>query len=258
MIEPSKDAYYYDETGMLLKGDCLEWMEKIPNNSIDMILCDLPYGVTARNKWDVTIPFESLWKSYERLIKGNGAIILTAIEPFSSLLITSNLRMFRYDLIWEKPLAIGFLNANRMPLRNHEQILVFYNKLPVYNPQFTEGEPYTMIRRGDTSNYQKMRELHYKTESNGKRYPKSVQKFSWDREKLHPTQKPVALFEYLIKTYTNEGMTVLDNAAGSCTTAIACINTNRQWICIEKEEKYCAISKERIENHKRNNIPSRK
>ena len=227
--------------------DCLEGMKQMDDNSVDMILCDLPYGVTARNKWDIIIEFDKLWKQYERIIKDNGAIVLTATEPFASMLIISNNKLFRYDLIWEKPLATGFLNANRMPLRNHEQVLVFYKKLPTYNPQKTKGKPYTMKRRGDTSNYNEVKELHWVTNSNGDRFPKSVIKFSADKDKLHPTQKPVKLFEYLIKTYSDEGDLVLDNCIGSGTTAVACKNTNRNFIGIDTSEEYCKIANKRLE-----------
>jgi len=235
------------DLNVIYEGDCLEVMKIFPDKSIDLILTDLPYGVTARNKWDVIIPFEPLWKQYKRIIKRNGAIVLTSSEPFTSLLVTSNLKMFRYDLIWEKPLATGFLNANRMPLRNHENILVFYSKLPIYNPQKTAGKPYKMIRRGDTSNYNSVNNLHQETNNEtGERYPVSNLKFSPDSAKLHPTQKPVALFEYLIKTYTNEGAIVLDNCCGSGTTGIACQNLNRNFILIDKDPHWCDVSYQRL------------
>jgi len=218
-------------------GDCLEIMMDIPSGIIDMILCDLPYAATARNTWDVALPFDKLWNAYERIIKENAAIVLTATQPFATRLIASNYKLFRYDLIWEKPLATGFLNANRMPLRSHEHILVFYKHLPTYNPQKTPGKPYKMTRRSDTTNYNSVNNLHHITDNvDGFRFPKSVSKFSSDSSKLHPTQKPLALFEYLIKTYTNERDIVLDNCIGSGTTAAACDNTNRDWIGIEK---YC-------------------
>lgn len=233
----------------VLLGDCLDLMKNIPSGKIDFILCDLPYGVTARNKWDVIIPFKPLWEQYNRVIKNNGAIVLTATEPFSSMLIMSNPENFRYDLIWEKPLATGFLNANKMPLRNHEQILVFYKSLPIYNPQKTEGKPYKMARRGDTTNYNSVKNLHQETNNvDGKRFPKSVIKFSSDKDKLHPTQKPLALFEWLIKTFTNEGETVLDNCAGSGTTGIACVKNNRNSILIEKDPKFFELIKTRLTN----------
>jgi len=233
----------------IILGDCLEIMPKIPDKYFDMILCDLPYGTTARNKWDVIIPFELLWKQYERIIKDNGAIVLTAAEPFTSMLITSNPKMFRYDLIWEKATATGFLNANRMPLRAHEQVLLFYKHLPTYNPQKTQGNPYSMTRRGHDTKTYNMREQDRDWTTNNKdglRYPRSVMYFPWDKDKLHPAQKPLALFEYLIKTYTKEGDIVLDNCAGSGTTGVACRNLNRKYVLIEQEQKYYDIILDRI------------
>jgi site-specific DNA-methyltransferase (adenine-specific) len=235
------------EINRIHQGDCLILMKEIPDKSVNLILCDLPYGVTNRNKWDCIIPIELLWKEYKRVLKEKGIIILTATQPFASRLIMSNLEMFRYDLIWEKPLATGFLNANRMPLRNHESILVFYNSLPIYNPQKTEGKPYKMVRRSDSTDYGEVKNLHQETNNvDGKRFPKSVIKFSSDKEKLHPTQKPLALFEYLILTYSDKGALVLDNCMGSGTTAVACLNLNRNFIGIELEQKYIDICNKRI------------
>ena len=228
-------------------GDCLDEMAKLEEKSIDLILTDLPYEVTARNTWDVLLPFNKLWEHYERIIKDNGAIVLTATQPFASKLVLSNEKIFKYEWIWEKQQGTGFLNAKKQPLRNHEQVLVFYKKQPIYNPQFTEGKPYTCKSGRATSNYNEQHSVV--TENTGTRYPLTVQKFSYDKNKIHPTQKPVELFEYLIKTYTNEGNLVLDNCAGSGTTAIACLNTNRRYICIEKEEKYYNIALERINKH---------
>ncbi|MED0876571.1 site-specific DNA-methyltransferase [Bacillus mobilis] len=230
--------------------NCLEGMKRIPDKSIDMILCDLPYG-TTRNKWDSIIPLDQMWKQYNRIIKDNGAIILTAQTPFDKVLGASNLKLLRYEWIWKKSNGTGHLNAKKMPLKNHENILVFYKKLPIYNPQFTEGTPYKSISKKarNSSNYGKQRD-GITTINGGYRYPLSVQKFNYDKEKLHPTQKPVALFEYLIKTYTNEGETVLDNCMGSGTTAIACMNTNRNFIGFELDEDYWRLANERIEQHK--------
>lgn len=243
-------------------GDCLEIMKEIPAKSIDMILCDLPYG-TTQNKWDVVIPFEPLWKHYERIVKDNASIVLTAAQPFTSMLVMSNPKLFRYDLVWEKSIATGFLNANRMPLRGHESILIFYKKLPVYNPQ---------MKLLTTPSFKKNNRAGRKIESygnfrsdvdagskDGSRFPRSVFSIQTDPEffistqkglTVHPTQKPVSLFEYLIKTYTNEGELVLDNCAGSGTTAIACMNTNRNYILMEKEEKYFNIILDRIRGHR--------
>ena len=230
----------------ITQGDCLEVMKRIPDGSVDMILCDLPYG-TTRNKWDSIIPLDELWAQYERIIKDNGAIVLTAQTPFDKVLGASNIRLLKYEWIWQKDAGTGFLNAKKMPLKDHENILVFYKKLPTYNPQMV-GDELRRIRRKDvpqpTTNYgysMQPKESVYKG-----RYPKTTQKFNRDSEKLHPTQKPVALFEYLIRTYTNEGEIVLDNCIGSGTTAVAAIKTNRQFIGIEKELEYVEIGKRRI------------
>jgi site-specific DNA-methyltransferase (adenine-specific) len=244
--------------------DCLEGMKRIPEKSIDMILCDLPYGTTAC-KWDVIIPFEPLWEQYERVIKDNGAIVLTASQPFTSALVMSNPSLFKYSWIYRKQQGTGFLNAKKMPLIDHEDVLVFYKKLPVYNPQMQEAKVFRpgikKAKENDLSDYVYRSGIIGKTswEDNGKRYPKTVLENLYDKERFdatvvnranrHPTQKPVALFEYLIKTYTNEGETVLDNCMGSGTTAIACINTNRNYIGFEKEEKYYNIIQERIKKH---------
>jgi site-specific DNA-methyltransferase (adenine-specific) len=246
-----KDAYFYEKSGMLLKGDCLEWMVKFPDKSVHMILVDLPYGTTA-NKWDAIIPFDKLWAQYERIIKDNGAMVFTASQPFTSNLITSNLNLFKYELIWFKNVNSNFMLAKKQPLRHHENICVFYKKQPTYNPQMEDGEPYSRKRYSgeilDTDNFDaKFKRLDSVSD---KRYPKSVLQIARDERQIHPTQKPVALFEWLIKTYTNENEIVLDNTAGACTTAIACKNIKRKWICIEQEEKYCDLSVNRIKNWK--------
>lgn len=248
-----KQAYYSEKGGMLLMGDCIEWMKEIPDQSIDMILADLPYGTTAC-KWDIVIPFEPLWEQYERIIKNNGAIVLTATQPFTSNLIVSNLSLFKYELIWFKNVNSNFMLAKKQPLRHHENICVFYKKQPTYNPQMEEGKKYIRKRyEGEILNTDNFDTKFKRKDSiSNKRYPKSVLQIPRDERQIHPTQKPVALFEYLIKTYTKEEEIVLDNVAGSCTTAIASKNTNRRWICIEKEQKYCDISIERIKNHKIN------
>lgn len=226
-------------------GDCLEVMKGIEDKSVDMILCDLPYG-TTQNKWDSIIPLEELWEHYNRVIKDNGAIVLTAQTPFDKVLGCSNLKMLKYEWIWQKTEATGFLNAKKMPLKNHENILVFYKKLPTYNPQMTKGKPYSYKKEGISSeNYGNSKGTE-QIVNDGERYPLTVQVFKKDKG-LHPTQKPVALFEYLIKTYTNEGDTVLDNCIGSGTTAVACINTKRNFIGIELEERYYNIANKRIE-----------
>ena len=226
------------------QGDCLELMKEIPDTSIDMILCDLPYG-TTKNKWDSVIPLNKLWKSYERIIKDNGAIVLFSQMPFSAELVHSNLKLFKYEWIWQKDNGTGFLNAKKMPLKIHENILVFYKKLPLYNPQMRTGfKPYKCKQGRHSTNYGAYEQGHI-TESNGERYPIDIIKFKKDSG-LHPTQKPVELLEYLIKTYTNENETVLDNCMGSGSTGVACINTNRNFIGYELDEKYFKIAEERI------------
>lgn len=221
-----------------------------------MILCDLPYG-TTQNKWDSVIPLDLLWKEYERMIKERGVIVLTAQTPFDKVLGVSNLKWLKYELIWEKTKATGYLNARRMPMKAHENILVFYKKTPIYNPQMTEGKPYKNNHKaGDTGNNYGENKKDYSFENEGTRFPRSVLKIDSvkSNEQLHPTQKPVELFEWLIKTYTNEGETVLDNCLGSGTTAVACINTNRNFIAIEKEWEYCEIANKRIEEAKKARI----
>ena len=228
----------------LFKGDCLEIMKDIPDKSVDMILCDLPYG-TTKNKWDSIISLDKLWEHYNRIIKDNGAIVLFAQTPFDKVLGVSNLKMLKYEWIWEKEQGTGFLNAKKMPLKNHENILIFYKKLPIYNPQMRKGKPYTLERNTFTPNYGKQVDM-VRTENTGERYPLTILKFKRDKEKLHPTQKPVALLEYLIKTYTNEGEIVLDNCMGSGSTGVACLNINRKFIGIEKDEEYFNIACNRI------------
>lgn len=233
----------------ILHGDCLELMKDIPNGSIDMILCDLPYGTTAC-KWDVIIPFEKLWEQYERIIKQNGAIVLTASQPFTSALVMSNQKMFKYELIWDKNKGTQPQLANIQPMKSHENILVFGKCKVIYNPQKQIGTPYMRVNKGSSEKDNHIKGLNPIIQNNdGFRFPKSIMLFPRDfsaQSRLHPTQKPVALFEYLIKTYSNEGDLVLDNCAGSGTTAIACLNTNRNYICIEKDKQYFDIGGERI------------
>lgn len=225
-------------------------MKHIDDKSIDMILCDLPYGMTTC-KWDSVIPFDQLWTQYERIIKDKGAIVLTASQPFTSALVMSKPRMFRYELIWQKNVNSNFANAKRQPLKHHESVLVFYKSKGVYNPQglIELDKPKLCTNRKKRDRFNHIvgvtGETYYQTHTN---YPKSILKFDVERG-LHGTQKPVALFEYLIRTYTNEGDLVLDNCAGSCTTAIASINTNRNWICIEKDNHYYKVGFDRIKLH---------
>jgi DNA modification methylase len=228
----------------LRNGDCLEEMKNIPDKSIDMILCDLPYG-TTKNKWDSIIPLNKLWEQYERVIKDNGAIVLFSQMPFTAELVYSNLKLFKYEWIWQKENGTGFLNAKKMPMKIHENILVFYKKTPTYNPQMRTGFKSYKCKQGRHSTIYGAYEQGHITESNGERYPIDVIEFKKDSG-LHPTQKPVALLEYLIKTYTNDGETVLDNCMGSGSTGVACINTNRNFIGIELDTNYYNIAKNRI------------
>ncbi|MEE3805442.1 site-specific DNA-methyltransferase [Lysinibacillus fusiformis] len=232
----------------IFHGDCLQIMPTFPDKSIDMILCDLPYG-TTQCKWDVVLPFDLLWAEYNRIIKDNGAIVLFGSEPFSSTLRLSNINNYKYDWIWDKVKGTGFLNARKQPMRNHETISVFYKKQCTYNPQKTTGHVLKKSYRSkekQTEVYGEMRK-DYVYESN-ERYPRSIQVFSTDTQNssLHPTQKPEALCEYLIKTYTNEGEVVLDNCAGSGTTLVAARNLNRNFIGIELEEKYVEVARKRL------------
>lgn len=227
-------------------------MKKIPDKSIDMILCDLPYGQTKRNKWDTIIPFEPLWKQYKRIIKEDGCIALFSNGMFTAELMLSNKSMWKYNLIWEKTQPTGFLNAKKMPLRSHEDICIFYNKSPTYNPQKSTGNKRKVSKEKhrvgckNTTNYC---EYGLATYDSTERYPKSVWKFAKDTQKssLHPTQKPTSLLEELIKTYTNKSDVVLDNCMGSGSTGLACIKTGRSFIGIELDKNYFNIAKQRIE-----------
>lgn len=232
----------------LYNGDCIEVMKTLPEKSVDLILTDPPFG-TTQNKWDSVIPFADLWGGYERVIKDNGAIVLFGQGLFSDELACSNKKMFRYRLVWEKTKAGGFLNARRMPLQAHEDILVFYKKLPTYNPQMSEGKPYVKkaVSNGDGKNYGKFDRVGQINVNEGTRFPRSVIKFSNDNHNsLHPTQKPVDLLEYLIKTYTNEGDVVLDSCMGSGSTGVAALNCERKFIGIELDPNYFAIAERRI------------
>lgn len=240
----------------LRKGDCLEVMKGIAAGSVDMILCDLPYG-TTKCKWDSVIDLELLWEQYNRIIKDNGAIVLTAQTPFDKVLGCSNLKMLKYEWIWEKTAATGHLNAKKMPMKAHENILIFYKKPPTYNPQKTSGHERKVSKAEHKTNckesevYNKGQKLT--TYDSTDRYPRSVQLFKSDKQKskLHPTQKPLELMEYLIKTYTNENDLVLDNTMGSGTTGVAAVNTNRNFIGIEMDETYFDIATKRINNLKK-------
>ena len=233
----------------VIHGDCLVEMKKIEDKSVDMICCDLPYGTTAC-KWDTIIPFEPLWEQYKRIIKDNGAIVLTASQPFTSALVMSNIKMFKYEWVWEKSKATGYLNSKIMPMVAHENVLVFGKGKIKYNPQKISGKPYNKGRaHRPTDVYGSQISVLVKNED-GTRYPRTVQYFitAESQGRLHPTQKPVALFEYLIKTYTNEGDLVLDNCAGSGTTGVACIKLKRNFILIEQLQEYVDIANKRLDS----------
>ena len=231
----------------LMQGDCLEKMKEIPDGSVDMILTDPPFGVTAC-KWDSIIPLEPMWEQLKRIIKPNGAIVMTACQPFTTTLISSNMKMFKYCWVWEKGKGTGFLNAKKQPIRCIEDVAVFYTKQSNYNPQglvsgcFKTGRKSKQgTEKGQTYGSQK-----YSEPSSAGNYPRQLLRFSGVHKPIHPTQKPVALMEYLIKTYTNEGDTVLDFAAGSFTTGVACVNLNRKFIGIELDKDYFEIGVKRI------------
>ncbi len=234
-------------------GDCLEIMKEIPDNSIDMILCDLPYGKT-QNVNDKPLPFDLLWKQYKRVIKNNGCIALFGQGTFYIDLVISNRKWFKYDLVWDKVLTSGFLNAKRMPLRQHEQVAIFYKQQPTYNPQFTEGKPLhgkgTSYKSKElkNQNYGKFNAIDDTRKGSTQKYPTSILTFPKPHPSIakHRTQKSVKILEWLIKTYTNEGEVVLDNCMGSGTTGIACVKTNRNFIGIELDENYFNIAKNRI------------
>ena len=230
----------------LYEGDCLNILPKLADNSVDMLLVDLPYGTTAC-KWDSVIPLDQLWKQYNRICKKNAAMVFTAAQPFTTILASSNIENFKYEWIWEKPQGTNPMNAKVMPLKSHENILVFYRKKPTYNPQMWYSTPYS----GFSSNVSKIGEVYGSQQSKhrdnpeGSRYPKTILKYKQEKG-LHPSQKPVGLMEYLIKTYTNEDEIVLDNTMVSGTTGVACMNTNRKFIGIESDKKYFDIAKQRI------------
>ena len=229
-----------NEDVQLIHGDCLEVMKSIPDGGVDLVLCDLPYG-TTRNKWDCVIPFDDLWQEYSRLCRG--PIVLTASQPFTSALVMSNTKQFRHNWVWKKTAATGHLNAKRMPMKQHEDVLVFCSGAPTYNPQGLV--PYNKVtRRGNNgTNFGESGTENFQEWTN---YPRSVLEFSNDANPAHPTQKPIALMEYLTLTYSHVGALVLDNCMGSGTTGIACMNTGRRFIGIEKDDKYFEIAKKRI------------
>lgn len=232
----------------VLHGDCLERMAEIPAGSVDMICCDLPYG-TTQNRWDVVIPFDDLWKQYARIVRKGGAVVLTASQPFTSALVMSNIRQFKYAWVWDKVnRPTGHLNAKKQPLRITEDVAVFCDGQTTYNPQMFAGEPYTATGSQKSANYGSQKKST--TVNTGWYYPRNLIEIKADERgtvgRMHPTQKPVALIEYLIKTYTNEGETVLDNCMGSGTTGVACVNTGRKFIGIERDAGYFKIASDRI------------
>jgi site-specific DNA-methyltransferase (adenine-specific) len=240
-----------DAKFVLVHGDALENMAKIPDGYIDLISVDLPYGLT-RNKWDISIPLEEMWKQFNRITKPNGAMIFTAAQPFAAQLIVSNLANFKYDIIWEKTVASGQLNSGHQPLRVHESILVFYRKVPTYNEQLTEGTPYKIKRPAQygkaeegRNNYNQQKS--HEKDNDGYRHARSVIKISNPRVRDgHPTQKPVELMSYIIKTYTNKHEIVLDCTMGSGTTGVACAELNRRFIGIDTDEKWYNSSVTRL------------
>jgi len=232
----------------LLLGDCLDLLPTIADDSVDMLLVDLPYGTTAC-KWDSIIPLDKLWEQYNRICKESAAMVFTAAQPFTTILAASNIQNLKYEWIWEKPQGTNPMNAKVMPLKSHENILVFYRKKPIYNPQMWYSTPYS----GFKSDTAKIGEVYGQAQSKhrdnpeGSRYPKTVLKFKQEKG-LHPTQKPVELMEYLIKTYTNPGNTVLDNTMGSGSTGVAAVQCGRKFIGIEMDSEYYKLAKQRIES----------
>ena len=236
-------------TWVLYEGDCLEIMPTLSDKSIDMILCDLPYGTTACS-WDAIIPFEPLWEQYERIIKDNGAIVLTASQPFASALVMSKPELFKYEWVWDKVKPSTGLHAKHQPLRQHESVLIFSKRKTTYNPIMTKANDRKETITSSNGEAFGGATVTREHDNKGKSYPRSILTISNanQRGKVHPTQKPVALFEYLIKTYTNPGDLILDNCAGSGTTGVAAENLGRNSILIEKDPKYCEIIRKRMAN----------
>lgn len=230
----------------IFNEDCLDGMARIQDGAVDLVLCDLPYGTTACS-WDTVIPFEPLWKEYRRVLKHNGALALMAAQPFATDLINSARKIFRYDLVWEKTAPAGFANSHRMPLRSHELVLLFYRRQPTYNPQGLVKLEKPIVRRGTRKVGGVYHGLDKDCVQEYTNYPRSVLRFSFKGRRIHPTQKPVELMEYLVRTYSNPGDLVLDNCMGSGTTAIACMNSGRRFVGFEQDEKYFAAARKRID-----------
>jgi len=241
MIEP----FYLEPSGVIYNADCLDVMPQLADKSIDCIICDLPYGTTACS-WDTVIPFEPLWAEYKRLIKDNGAIVLFGSQPFTSKLIISNFEMFKYEIIWVKSRPTGFLDSNKKPLKQHENICIFYKNLPTYNPQDVIYEKTITTRKGKGRSPDTNGKTKPVFESKGSNFPTSILHFGSESLADHPTQKPLELLKYLVLTYSNEGDTILDNCSGSGTTGRACKDLSRKFVMIEQNEEYCKISKNRL------------
>ena len=237
------------EKNIIYHGDCINGMKILPDNSVDMVLTDPPYG-TTRNKWDTVVDMDAFWKEIKRVTKKNSAILIFTQMPFTATVVMSNPKMFHYEWICEKANPTGFLNARRMPMKCHENVLVFYNKLPVYHPIMGHGKPYRSgLKDKNSSNYNAVKCFRSEN-TTGTRFPRDVLKVSWRSafgKTLHPTQKPVSLCEYFIKTYSNKGDIILDPFIGSGTTAVAAINTERKYIGFEKDDKYFEVAQNRLE-----------
>lgn len=241
-----QETKIFEKATRLHHSDCLVGLSRVETGSVDLVLCDLPYG-TTNCAWDSVIPFEPLWEQYRRIVKPAGALVLFAAQPFATALINSARKLFRYDLVWEKPSPVGFANSHRQPLRSHEQILVFYKRQPTYNPQGLIKLEKPVIRRGGKggSVYRSMSGESVQQYTN---YPRSVLHYPNRAERrYHPTQKPVVLLEYLIRTYTNPGELVVDNCMGSGSTAVACLNTGRRFVGFEKDPEYFAVARRRVD-----------
>lgn len=246
MSDPTPRLSKGQYLNQVLTGDCLDLLARLPDESVDLVLCDLPYG-TTRNKWDSVIDLDELWSQYHRVATPQAAVVLTAAQPFTSTLVMSNPREFKIEWIWAKTIGSGQLNIRHQPLRTHESVLVFYRARPTYHPQMVPGEPYAFTRKATYEGPGYNRQRDVEVSNSGVRYPKTVLEIPNPRIKGgHPTQKPVALFEYFIRTYSNPGDVVLDNCAGAGTAAVAAVNTNRQFIAMEMDPDYVAMARRNV------------